>query len=169
MQSSTIVFDKLLAIVTSVSIVRGLISGFQPFSYTIMLRSGLTPVEFAVIVTQLAVLHSIFSWALFIILLLAIFFLYKPPDVSEEYKRLLAKLISSSFSGLFLGGVIGHLWGILYVGEPLQMAVLAMHGLTAAGQSLLYTFGGFTVIALSYLKASRTQRSQHSSTICFSS
>ncbi|MBC7131023.1 hypothetical protein H5T51_07400 [Candidatus Bathyarchaeota archaeon] len=56
--------------------------------------------------------------------------------------------------GLFLGGAMGSTAGSKYIGEfPHWLTVIKR--LSAGGNFLLYVFGGFTVIALSYFRASK--------------
>jgi len=67
----------------------------------------------------------------------------------------LIELIVMSFLGLFVGGALGHIFGALYIGENPHTLTVASQALSAATQFLLYSFGGFVAIALSYFKARR--------------
>lgn len=61
-------------------------------------------------------------------------------------------LIAVSFVGLFLGGAIGHVLGVLCAGENPHVMGVALGGLTSATLFLQYSLGGFAAIALSYFK-----------------
>lgn len=150
-----IISDRLTIIVLVLTVVRGLVSGLQPFMYSTLLWDGLPPADFAVRYMQFTLMFSVVSWMLFLVFLLTLFFLYKPLNFGKEYKWILLKLFLGSFIGLFFGGVVGYMVGVIYVGQHPQIFASIMQGLSSAGMFLLYGFAGFAITALSYFRRGR--------------
>lgn len=141
---------RLLTIVMPITIVKGLISGFQPYMQIILLKCGLPPIELAVKMTQYNAIFSVFTWLLLITFLLSLYFLYKPQNLPREYRKLLLSLFVLTLLGLFIGGTLGHIFGALYAVESPHVLVAISQALSTVLAFPPYLFGGFTVIALSY-------------------
>lgn len=144
--------SNLLAIVMPITIVRGLISGLQSSLQVMMLRWNLSPRELSTMTLQYHVIFSILAWSLLIIFLLSLYFLYRTTTLMKDYKKVLVELIAASFLGLFLGGAAGHIISGFYMEEPPHVLTVIFEGLSACTHFLIYSFGGFTVIALSYFR-----------------
>lgn len=115
---------------------------------------NLTHVELGVNLAQLNAIFQMSALALFIIFLLSLYLAYNPLDLNETYKRVLATLVAVSFIGLFFGGAVGQVLGVLCTGEAPNVIDAVISGLsTSVTLFLQYSLGGFAAIALSYFKA----------------
>jgi hypothetical protein len=152
-------FRRLFIIVTSISFIRGLISGFIPFLHTltltITLKSELPLEERATKMAQLQAISSVSLCSLFIILLLLLYFLCNPSNLGREYKKILITLVFSSSIGLFMGGLIGDILGALYTGKIPHVGGAILRGLSTAIYFDYYLFAGFTIVALSYFRRAK--------------
>ena len=144
-------YFKLIIIVLPVIVVKSLLYGFSYFYNIVIIRSK-PLAEVAVEVAKIWTVVNITSILLFIVYLLLLYFLYKSQDLKRMYRGMIIALLGILIIGFILGWVLGGLIASLYFKESFNILNSISYGLASSIYDiLLYLFGGFAIIALSYL------------------
>ena len=148
--SDKYLYNKLIAVVLPVIVVKGSLSSLLYFYSIVFIRSR-SPAEVAEIWMEYDIIFLASSLLLFIVYLSVLYFLYKSQDLKRVYKGTILALFGILLVGLVLGWVLGGMIVILYFKESFDILYQILYGLVSSIYDiLLYLFGGFTVIALSY-------------------
>ncbi len=152
-------YYKLAAIVLPIVMIKGFLSSLLSNYISYIARAGgdLPPIEIAKRLFIYGVINSVSSLSLFIIYLVTLYLLYRSQDLKKIYKETIVVLLGTLLIGFSSGRVLGQFLNTSYTyGEP-DIPYLILYGLTSSlNDVILYFFGGFTAISISYLIHKKT-------------